>query len=94
VIVKNCIARTVSGALAGSTLILKDALKNSAKFTGQTWQDLLPSATSVPAESLNMKGQIGVIQPGALADIVIMDEELSPQLTLISGKIAYKGSDY
>ena len=94
VIVKNGIARTISGALAGSTLILKDALKNSTKFTGQTWQDLLPSATSVPAESLNMKDQIGVIQPGALADIVIMDEHLSPQLTLISGKIAYKSSNY
>ena len=90
VTVVNGTARTNSGALAGSTLILKDAVRNSAKFTGLTWQDLLPSATSVPAESLNLKDEIGVIQPGSFADIVIMDEQLSPQLTIISGKIAFE----
>jgi len=90
VTVENGIARTDYGALASSTLILADGLKNSAEFTRRAWQDLLPSATSVPAESLNMEDQIGVIQPGALADIVIMDDQLSPQLTLISGKIVYE----
>ncbi len=94
VTVEDGIVRTDSGALGGSTLILNDALRNSAVFTGLAWQDLLPSATSVPAESLNLKDEIGVIQPGSFADIVIMDEQLSPHLTLISGKIAYKGSDY
>lgn len=90
VTVENGIARTDYGALASSTLLLPDGLKNSAEFTGIAWQDLLPSATSVPAESLDLIDQIGVIQPGAYADIVIMDDQLSPQLTIISGKIAWQ----
>ncbi len=88
--VKDGVARTNSGALAGSTLILKDALLNSAMFTGMPWQDLLPSATSVPAKSLGMEDQIGVLQQGAKADIVIMDDRLNPQLTMVSGQIVYQ----
>jgi len=90
VTVKDGIARTGTGALAGSTLILKDALLKSADFTGKTWQDLLPSATSVPAESLGLKNKIGVLQTGALADIVIMDDQLNPQLTMVSGQIVFQ----
>lgn len=90
VTVENDVARTEMGALAGSTLILKSALLNSAEFTGKTWQDLLPSATSVPAESLGMKDQIGVIEPGAFADLVIMDDQLEPQLAMVSGQIAFQ----
>jgi N-acetylglucosamine-6-phosphate deacetylase len=90
VTVEDGIARTNTGALAGSTLLLRDALKNSAAFTGLPWQDLLPSATSVPAESLGMKDQIGVLAPGAFADLVIMDDQLNPQLTMVSGQIAFQ----
>ncbi|MFN2305124.1 MAG: amidohydrolase family protein, partial [Anaerolineales bacterium] len=86
------IARTKSGALAGSTLTLNDALRNSSNFTGLPWQELLPSATLIPAKSLDLENQIGVIKEGAFADIVIMDQHLSPQLTILAGKIVFAGA--
>jgi N-acetylglucosamine-6-phosphate deacetylase len=88
--VKDGIARTESGALAGSTLTLNDALRNSADFTGLPWQDLLPSATIVPAKSLGLEEQIGVIKAGTFADIVIMNDQLSPELTIVAGEIIYQ----
>lgn len=37
---------------------------------GMSAMESIQAATSVPAEMLNQKGQIGSIQPGALADII------------------------
>lgn len=88
--VKDGIARTKTGALAGSTLTLNHALSNSADFTGLPWQTLLPTATTVPASSLGLEDQIGVIKEGACADIVIMNDDLSPELTIVAGKTAFK----
>lgn len=34
--------------------------------------DILQSATTVNAEILGMKGRLGVIQPGALADLLVV----------------------
>jgi len=40
---------------------------------GMSPMDAIKSATSRPAEMLEMQGQIGAITPGALADIVAVD---------------------
>jgi N-acetylglucosamine-6-phosphate deacetylase len=90
--VEDGIARTDSGALAGSTLTMNDALRNSADFTGLPWQTLLPSATLVPARSLGLDDQIGVIKEDALADIVIMNDVLAPVLTMVGGKTIFRGA--
>jgi imidazolonepropionase-like amidohydrolase len=37
---------------------------------GMTPMQAIQSATSRPAEMLGMKGQLGVITPGALADVI------------------------
>ena len=38
--------------------------------TGMSAMEAIQAATSVPAEMLQQKGQIGTIEPGALADII------------------------
>jgi N-acetylglucosamine-6-phosphate deacetylase len=90
--VENGVARTESGALAGSTLLLHQAIKNSAAFTHRNWQDLLPSATCVPAKSLGLENQIGSLKPGAYADIVFMDEHHVPCFTMVAGNIVFDNS--
>ena len=35
--------------------------------------DILHSATAVNAESLQMEGEFGVVKPGALADLLVVD---------------------
>ena len=88
--VEDGIARTKSGSLAGSTLTMDQALENACQFTGQSLEDILPSATSVPAESLGLDHQIGTLAPGYLADLVILDDDFRPHLTIIGGQVAYQ----
>jgi Imidazolonepropionase and related amidohydrolases len=44
--------------------------------------DVLQSATLVNAELLNMKDQLGVIAPGALADLIVLDQDPLKDLSL------------
>ncbi len=90
VVVKDGIARTSSGSLAGSTLKLNVALRNTIGFTGRSLEEILRSATTVPAESIDMEDKIGAIKQGYKADIAIFDEDFVPQMTMVSGKVAYE----
>lgn len=44
--------------------------------------DVLRSATSVNAELLQMSGELGCIQPGALADILVVDGDPLAELNM------------
>lgn len=88
--VKDGIARTDTGSLAGSTLTMDAALRNACAFSGLTLADILPSATSTAAESLGLSDQIGSIKPGAFADIVFIDDALRPQMTMVAGRVAFR----
>lgn len=90
IMVKNGIAHTDSGSLAGSTLTMDRALRNACKFTNCSFEAILPSATSIPAKSLGIGDKIGSIKPGLKADLVIFDEEIKPSLTMVAGKIVYQ----
>ncbi len=88
--VKDGIARTDSGSLAGSTLTMDQALRNAHAFTNRPWDELLPSATCVAAESLGLADQIGSLKPGAYADVVFMDEDFQPRLTMVAGEVVFQ----
>ncbi len=86
--VNNGIAQTQTGGLAGSTLSLDAAVRNTLLFTGLDIQDVLPMATSVPAEAMGLhrKGQIA---PGYDADILVIDKDMQVRLTMVSGRIIF-----
>jgi len=84
--VKDGISRTPAGGLSGSTLTLNKAIKNMIKFTGMPLNDVLPMATSVPAETMGWGGQLGVLKPGADADVVILNDDLIVEKTFVLGK--------
>ncbi|WP_447744504.1 amidohydrolase family protein [Pseudomonas nicosulfuronedens] len=48
--------------------------------------DVLHSATEVNAELLNMKGQLGVVAPGALADLIVVDRDPLQELSLFDAE--------
>jgi imidazolonepropionase-like amidohydrolase len=52
--------------------------------------DILRSATSINAELLQMKGQLGTIAPGALADIIVIDGNPLEDISILEqhGRIA------
>ena len=90
VIVKDGVARNEAGSLAGSTLTMDAAVRNVMAFAGLSFEEVLPMATSVPAEAMHLAGKKGVLQPGADADIILLDESLNVRLTMIDGQIIYQ----
>ena len=68
--VSGGIARTPEGALAGSTLDLHRAVENLASFCGIPITDAVIAATKNPAAEVGLAGDVGVIAPGARADML------------------------
>lgn len=76
VIVKNGEARLASdGALAGSVLQMNVALKNVFEVTGLPLNVLIKTTSYNQAVELGIDDDVGSIEPGCCADIVILDDE-------------------
>ncbi len=78
-----------SRTLAGSTLTLEAGLRNAMLATGLSLAEALPMATTTPAASIGMAGQIGTLAPGYLADIALLDQAGRVQLTVVGGRVVY-----
>ncbi len=88
--VEGGIARTASGSLAGSTLTLNQAVKNMVQLAGLAIPQAVAMATTTPAASLGLAGQIGSLQPGAQADVILVDEDFQVRLAVIQGEVVFE----
>jgi len=76
-----------TGALAGSTLTMDRAVKNVFKL-GYGFRDLVLMSSYTPAKSINLS-KVGDIRAGYLADLVIVDQDLNIDKTIIGGEVVY-----
>jgi N-acetylglucosamine-6-phosphate deacetylase len=90
--VERSIARIPSGSLAGSTLTLDAAIRNTMDFTSLSFPEVLPMATTVPAEAMGWDEQVGVLKPGVRADVVCFDADIVPRLVFVAGELIYKNN--
>lgn len=88
--VREGIARTSTGSLAGSTLTLDAGLRNVINYAGLSLEEALPMATSVPADAMGLAGRKGVLAPGADADVILLDAGLNVRLTMVAGQVVYQ----
>lgn len=88
--VREGVARTGAGNLAGSTLTMDAALRNVMAAAGLSLQEALPMATTVPAEAMGLAGEKGTLAVGADADVVVLDQDLNVKLTVVRGNIAFE----
>ena len=72
--VRDGVARTASGAIAGSTLTMAGAVRH-AVASGFTLEEAVDAATRAPAAALGLT-DVGRIEPGARADLVELDGDL------------------
>lgn len=72
-IVRDGIARTPDGALAGSTLSLDRAVENLASFCDVPLTDAIVCATANPAAQVGLGEKVGRLIPGARADFLVCD---------------------
>ena len=88
--VKDGIARTDIGGLAGSTLTMDQALRNVMEFADLSLAQALPMVTRVPAASIGIESIKGSIAPGFDADIVVLDQSYQVRMTIVAGKVVYR----
>jgi len=81
--VRDGVARTAGGVLAGSVLTMLEAVRNLVDL-GASVEQALDAATRVPARSAR-RPDLGVLAPGAAADVVVLDDELELRRVLVGG---------
>lgn len=93
--VKNSVARLESGALAGSTLTMDQAVRNAVQLLGLSFEQTIKMATQTAAESLGYQIQStkGSISPGKDADLIVLDGGLKVLMTMVAGEIVYQDPD-
>ncbi len=85
-------ARTLDGALAGSTVTLDEVLRRVMRYADLTLPQALPMASTVPAAAMGLTGRKGSLQAGADADIILLDDDAQVQLTLVGGRVVHDRS--
>jgi len=86
VIVKDSVARTPGGAIAGSTKNLMQMVRCAIEF-GIPKEDAIKMASITPAKAVGIDKTCGSISPGKTADLVICDEALNVISTFKNGHL-------
>ncbi|MFB1052114.1 N-acetylglucosamine-6-phosphate deacetylase [Paraliobacillus sp. JSM ZJ581] len=90
VFMKDGIAKTVFGSLAGSTLQLINGVKNLQQWSGKPLYEIWHKGSLSPAHSLGISNKIGSISKGKVADYVVLNEFVDIQATAVEGDIKFK----
>ncbi|MBM3130908.1 MAG: N-acetylglucosamine-6-phosphate deacetylase [Chloroflexi bacterium] len=83
------VARLEDGTIAGSILTLNRAVLNARAFGALTLNDALKMATVNPARVLGL-WNVGSLNDGADADLVLMDDAGNIALTMVAGQVVYE----
>ena len=67
-----------------------DAIRNMRKHTGAPICDLIKMATATPAKAIGIYGDRGSIEPGKVADLVVLDEDLNVKGVILEGNFVRK----
>jgi N-acetylglucosamine-6-phosphate deacetylase len=82
--IRDGVARGPSGALAGSTLTMLEAVRNLHAL-GASLEDAVTAATDVPARVLRLPG-VGRLGIGLPADVLVLTDELEIERVLVDGR--------
>jgi N-acetylglucosamine-6-phosphate deacetylase len=85
------VVRLEDGTLAGSAATMPVLVRLMARLEGMTVSRAVGLASAVPARVVGERrlGRIGV---GACADIVVLDAEMRPRLTMVRGVVKFRRS--
>ena len=79
------------GTIAGSVLTLNKAVYNFFTYSHLEVNEAVNCASLNIAKALGLDDEIGSIEVGKRADIVIADEEFNIKTTILGGEIKYEG---
>lgn len=87
--VRDGAVRLLDGTLAGSNLLMADAVSAACQLGGIAFHDALRMATVTPARSVHAEGRIASIEPGKRADLCVLDEKMTVVATIRDGRLVY-----
>lgn len=87
VLVNNKKATLLDGTIAGSTFNLMDCFKNAVKEINIPLESVIKCSTFNPAKAIGMSHLIGSINPGKIADLLILDQNLNLVKTIKNGVV-------
>lgn len=90
IFVKNGRSRLESGRLAGSTLNLQEAVYNMVNYLQVPINEGIKMASLNPAKALGLDKDIGSIEIGKRADLILFDEEINIKDVYLGGKLVWK----
>ena len=74
------------GTIAGSVLKLNEAVRNLKEYTNLSLSEAVACASLNPAKAIAMDAEIGSLEVGKWADIVLCDEAFRVLQTFVDGK--------
>ena len=86
VYVKDGVARTEQGSLAGSTLTLEVSVKNLVEMAKVPLLEAVHMASLVPAKFLGLGDSLGSISIGKRACFAVIDDDFEVKSTYIDGQ--------
>lgn len=85
--VKGNLATLADGTIAGSATNLMDCLRTAVKKMGIPLERAVKCAAVNSARSIGIDDRYGSLEPGKIANIVLLDEELGLQAVIYDGKV-------
>ena len=90
VVVDGTSARLPDGVLAGSIMSLDQGLRNLIAQTGCAVEAALATVTTIPARLLGLERERGCVEPGCIADMVLLSRDLEIQTTIAAGQVVFR----
>jgi len=80
--------------LAGGVTPLISAVKNTVEWCGLSVEDGIKMASLNPARVLDVDNQLGSLENGKLANLIIFDREFNIERTILKGRQVFDASEY
>jgi len=93
VISDGVVARLTDGTLSGSVVPMAPALGRLVA-TGLDPAVAVHAASTAPARLLGLESELGRLEVGRLADLVLLDADWNPELTVVQGRIGHRSSTF
>jgi N-acetylglucosamine-6-phosphate deacetylase len=81
--------RTAGGVLAGSVCPLDQAVRNLIAWVDCGVPAAVRTVTATPARVLG-RNDLGAIEPGARADLVVLDADAHVRTTIVGGEVVWR----